>query len=254
MNDIDRQLRAADPLASGGLRPMSLDAGKAIAQEIVMTSITEPRAASTASITAPADVRGARARRRRRLLAVSLISAGVLGIPTAAVAVRALPGSVGDVFAYWSDDPKIDIQPESATRAATGPGPDGSTFTVLKASNDAGNVCLAALFESPDSAARSSPTGFEGSGSGCFPADRDPGAFGLDGAVMGGSELTTFSRSAGAAVRAELQMPDGTKRPALLVDGFFFGWYPSTGAGEPTLNGFDADGAAAGAVQLPRLR
>ena len=253
MNDIDRRLRVADPLAHCGVSPMSSEAREGVAQEIAMNSITEDRQASTASPRMPSDIRASRTRRRRRLLAAGLVTAGVLGVPTAAVAMRALPGSVSEAFSYWSDDPTIGVNADTATRVATGPGPDGTTFTVIDASNDTGLTCLAPLFETPKSAAEPAPTRFAESGSACFSTEQERGAFGVYGSVQG-DDLVTFQRSAGDAVRAELRLPDGTARPALLVRGYLFGWYASTGSEEPALVGYAADGTKVGTFQMPALK
>lgn len=257
MTDIDEVLRDADPL-HGRTPALSPDTVSTIAQELAMTATLDTpttRLPDTTS-TRLSDLRKARARRRRRLLAAALAT-GVLAVPTAAVAVGALPGSPADIFDYWRKDPVSAVDPASAVRVGTAPGPAGRTLTVLRA-RTAGRTCVAPIFETPASAAAALPVDFQENGSACWtgPLPREP--FGRTGASVGGTagagQVRTFSAAAGDAARAELRLADGTVRPALLAEGHFFGWFTSDEPAKPVLTGYAADGSVLAKVPMPVLR
>jgi hypothetical protein len=61
-------------------------------------------------------------------------------------------------------------------------------------------------------------------------------------------QIAGFIVSAGNAVRAEVHTPDGQAYPALLVDGDFWGWFPTDA--RPTLVGYATDGTVIDRVEL----
>lgn len=256
MKDLDSRLGAADPLHGGG--KVSADATRTLAKELAMTSTMQAEAAHRPDL-APrrlASQPAARSRRRRRLLAAAL-AGGLVAVPTAAVAISALPGTPADVFAYWRTDSAVRVDPASATRAGTAPGPEGSTLTVLRARTD-DRTCLAAIFETARSAASNAPVAFQENGSTCWSGTVKPEPFGVAGAAVtgtdGAGEVRAFHVLAGDAARAELRLADGTIRPALLVEGYFFGWFTSDEPADPVLFGYGADGSGLGEVVIQALR
>jgi hypothetical protein len=81
VNNIERQLSQADPLNHVALHALPDSAVKALAQEIVM----HEQATVTPLTETPEEVRAARPRRRRRLMAG--LFAGLIIVPTTAAAV-----------------------------------------------------------------------------------------------------------------------------------------------------------------------
>lgn len=201
--------------------------------------------ADTGGSAAPAPVRPPR-RARAAAIAAGL-AAGVVAAPGIAAAVGdgMRPQAFLDVYSYWAtDNPQGVVRAETARRAATAPGPDGSQFSVLMATNSEGTTCLAPLIESGPSADRDLPDLFTDGGSLCVSADAPPQQIGPV-LVSPTDTATVWYGHAGDGTRAELTMPDGAEYPALVVDGHLFGWYPlpdGTAAGIPTLTVYGPDG------------
>jgi hypothetical protein len=190
------------------------------------------------------------ARRRRRTRAAAIaagLAASVVAAPGVAAAVGdgMRPQAFLDVYSYWAtDNPQGVVQAGTARRAATAPGPDGNQFSVLMATNSEGTTCLAPVIESGTSADRETPDLFTDGGSLCVSADAAPQPIGPI-LVSPTDTATIWYGDAGDGTRAELTMPDGTNYPALVVDGYLFGWYPlpdGTAASTPTLTVYGADG------------
>jgi hypothetical protein len=244
MTELEHLLRVADPLRHTTVGSLPEETVAALAREISGNSISAADGLPAA--------KPARTRRRRRVLAASLIASGALCFSTAALAFDAVPGRVEDVFSHLRNDPMIPVDVDAVERAATGPGPDGTRFSVLRVGNAQGWTCLGPGFESAASAASPVPTDFDRNGNLCLPSGYRSGPFGGATGTIAEREddrYPTYMSEAGAAVRAELRLPDGTIQRALLVDGYFWGWYPRT-AGGLTLVGYDAEGGIVGRASV----
>ncbi|GAA4588389.1 hypothetical protein BJY16_008546 [Actinoplanes octamycinicus] len=181
------------------------------------------------------DAPPARRRLRRRAVIVSLAGLGIFaaGIGVAGAAGR-LPESFTRAFGSWQRD--VGVDPQRLERRAGVPGPDGTVFTVWVATGDNGITCVATAFETPGQPQRSDPNGAT-----CAPSGRSA-AFGDGLAINGDARAHTFDTTAGDNVRAEVHLGDRTVLPTILVEGRFFGWYPSTRVGAPELVAYDAAG------------
>ena len=190
----------------------------------------------------------ARRRPTGRRVVVSTVVAGALlagGVGTAA-ATGVLPDRLAALLGPIARETGTD--PATVVRAATAPGPDGRVFTVLTWSGAAdGTVCSAPLFETPASAAGPAPTDFAENGGMCEPRPNS-GPFGADAGINWNDRYAVYEVSAGAAVRGELRLPDGSTHPAVLVRGWLYGWFPAGSAGE--LTGYAADGSVVGTVPV----
>lgn len=197
--------------------------------------------------------------RRRRVAAIALSGALVVGGASAAAAAGGLlPQSFTDVFSGWSRTsqgagPELDgpgVDPSTARRVASAPGPDGTAFTLVsaRAAADPAYRCTAVLFESPQSVEKPLPSVFQGSyGNGCGEVVRED--FGVNGVTTNpGTGTWTWSASTGNAVRATLVGPDGTSYPVVSDAGTFYGWFPATPDDRPpfVLTGYGEDGSEVG--------
>jgi hypothetical protein len=190
--------------------------------------------------------------RRRRLAVVALAAAltSLAGVGVAS-AGGVMPLAFMDVFSpRWHAGPingHPPVDPATAKRVATAPGPDGTVFSVLSTGHGQPYSCRTALIESADSAALSGPATFtDVTSSFCSDAPSAP-TFGL--ADISYQDVAAgFIVSAGDAVRAEVRTKDGEEYPALLVEGDFWGWFPTSA--HPTLVAFAADGSVVGTVRL----
>jgi hypothetical protein len=251
MTDLEQLLRVADPLRHNSIGSLPEEAVAAVGREISMNSISSAGVLPVGT-TDPRGVPAVRARRRRLMVAASLIATGVLGVSTAALAFDAVPGSVEDVFSHLRNDPSVAVDVDAVERAASGPGPDGTRFSVLRVGNANGWTCLGPGFESAASAASPVPTDFNRNGNLCLPSGHRTGPFGGAAGTIAEREddrYPTYLSEAGAAVRAELHLPDGTTQRALLVDGYFWGWYPRN-VGDLTLVGYDGEGNIVGRASV----
>ncbi len=212
--------------------------------------------------TTPAPARPELRRRRIRKVLVGTGALAVLGGGVAAAA-DIMPQSFTDAFAGWSltghqydDDPgRQSVDPATARRLATEPGPGGTIFSLVAANGTGRYACVAALFETPSSAGKPAPDAFvDANGSSC---DAQPAHAGFgDGAAvdvlrepdtLGEPAVVVYSVATGDAVRAVLQTADGQSYPVLRLNGRFYGWYP--GHGSPpggVLIGYAANGEELG--------
>lgn len=207
-----------------------------------------------ASPSSPATER--RPVRRRRRVVLSSVLAGALvsgGIGTAAA-----NGDLSDrlLSLVGSISPSRDNAVPTATvhRAATAPGPDGRVFSVVtweEAPGSDDDWCTAPLFEAVASAAGPAPDDFDENGAICGPGGL-PNDFAMEYSVMASEAYAVYFVKAGAAVRGELSLPDGSTYPTVLVRGSLFGWFPS--ASDAALTGYAADGSVVGTVQLQPRR
>lgn len=194
-------------------------------------------------------------RRWRRPLAVLALSGVVLaGGAAAAAAGGRVPQAFIDRFsAIWQTDPMEDapaVDPSTAERVATAPGPDGEVFTVMSAAaaDDPGFTCTVALFETPESAALPGPAAFtDVSSNWCQDGpETRPFGSGADVDVFHGYHV--WHAPAGEAVRGELRTPAGETYPVVSAGGRLWGWFPARVEGEPQaeLIGYAADGTEVG--------
>lgn len=191
--------------------------------------------------------------RRKRATLAGVAVLGLLAVPGAASAVGSgmKPQAFFDAYNYWGSNPDGSVDPATASRAATAPGPFGGTFSVLTAKNKDGLTCLTPVFETTTSEKAQLPDDFEGGMSFCdsVPSSRP---FGVDSVEYVDSAAVWFGH-AGDAVTAELRMPSGERYPVVRVEGYLFGWFPLPAPGErdaPTLTGFAADGTEVGTTEL----
>lgn len=194
------------------------------------------------------------ASRPRRLIAgAGVLAIGVLATPGVAAAVGngMRPQSFVDAYAgVWFGENR-GVDESTVRRAGSAPGPDGGSFTVITARNDAGQTCITPLFETRASARSKAPDDFEGGFSFCR-SESSTASFGING-VEYIETAAIWDANAGAAVSAEVRMPTGETYAAVLVEGYFFGWHPLVDAatsGRPTLTGYAADGSVVGEVPI----
>ena len=191
--------------------------------------------------------------RRKRAALAGVVVLGLVAVPGVASAVGSgmKPQAFFGAYDYWGENPDGAVDPATASRAATAPGPFGGTFSVLTAKNDGGLTCIGPVFETSTSAKAQLPDNFEDGGSFCQTAPSNM-PFGID-SVMYTDSATIWWGPAGDAVTAELRMPTGEVYPVLRVEGYLFGWYPLPAPGErddPTLTGFAADGSEVGETTI----
>jgi hypothetical protein len=207
--------------------------------------------------TDPVDELSTRRRRARRPVVVLAVSGVVLaGGGGAAVAGGLMPQPFIEAFSYWEHPPenRSAVDPSTAERVASAPGPDGTVFTVVvaHAEDDPDYQCSTTLFETPDSASGPGPAAFtDASGSYCHNGS-ETAPFGWGGGVSVTDGYYVWDSPAGEAVRAELRTASGETYPVLRYGGTFFGWFPAPAAGDPhpELIGYAADGTEIGSEQI----
>jgi len=228
------------------------------------------RAAECARIMATgSEPTAPRVRSRRVATVVTVAALVVAGGVGAAAASGMMPKAFTDHFAHWkSPGPgagpgATPVDPATAERIGSIPGPDGTVFSVLVARGVGDQRCLASVFESPESAARPGPSEFTDLGSRCRQGPDGIGALGdgagamvgMFGTGAGGEVLPTafvYDAAAGPAVRAELRLSTGQVLPTILADGSVFGWFPTPPAGSPRpiLTGYGPDGNIVGSLEI----
>jgi hypothetical protein len=192
---------------------------------------------------------------RHRRHAFTFAFGGVLVVAGggAAVAGGLVPQSFVNAFAYWQDQPEesghSSVDPSTAERVATAPGPDGTVFTVVTAhaSDRPDFRCTTALFETPESAAQPGPSVFTDAFGSFCEGPRD-GHFGDYNGVSVTDGWYVWQVGAGDAVSGELTTASGETWPVVLVDGSFYGWFPAPQPGDPRAEfvGYAADGSEVG--------
>lgn len=209
--------------------------------------------------------------RSKRVAVVVLTAAVVTGGGVGAVAATGLmPTAFTDHYYFWKEPGVVSepgaepVDPATAKRIGSIPGPDGTVFSVFEARSAGSQRCVKPVFESAASAERPGPSEFTDLGSRCRHAG--DGAFGFGAGAFGvgtveygaggDGERTpsalTYDAMAGTAVRAELRLSTGQVLPTILSDGSFFGWLPWLPAGSPrpVLTGYSSDGAVVGSIEI----
>jgi len=202
------------------------------------------------------ELAGRRARKRRPLavLAVSgLVLAGGVG---AAAAGGLMPQAFIDRFsASWQTDPMEGapaVDPSTAERVATAPGPDGEVFTVMSAAaaDNPNFTCTVAVFETPESAALPGPAAFVDVSSNWCQDGPETLPFGSGANVDVFQGYYIWNAPASDAVRGELRTPSGETYPVVSSEGRLWGWFPARVEGEPLVQaeliGYAADGTEIG--------
>ena len=190
---------------------------------------------------------------RRRVSVIVLVAAicaaGVAGCTAATVM---MPKPFTDMYSGWQTMPGTNggIDPSTAERVGSIPGPDGSLFSVFVAHGADGWRCVAPVFEASADVDKVGPSKFISLGHGCRSSDDFYGAdsFGGGAGIMvAGPHEATYDAGAGGAVRAELHTADGKIYPTVLAEDRFYGWIPLTLTfPRPTLVGYAADGTVVG--------
>ena len=190
-------------------------------------------------------------RRRRVALVAGGLTVGLLALPGAAGAVNSgmSAQSFAQAYSNWQENRGVD--PGSAQRLGTIAGPSGGMYSVVSAANDKGVTCLTMLFETAASAKKPAPDFFEGGGSFCddIPSIKP---FGFNGRFSSGA-VDVWIAEAGTAVRGITRMADGRTYPAMLVQGYLFGWFPILDRDAPalvTVIGYAADGSEVGQIHI----
>ena len=201
---------------------------------------------STGTTTSPVP-----GRRRRVATIAGTLALGLLALPGAAAAVNngMSAQSFAQAYGNWQDNRGVD--PLKAQRLGSIPGPSGQMYSVVGAANDTGVTCLTMLFESAASAKQPAPDFFEGGGNFC---DQIPSRkpFGFNGRFSSGA-VDVWIADAGTAVRGITRMADGTTYPAILAQGYLFGWFPILDRDAPalvTVIGYAADGSEVGQIHI----
>ena len=212
-----------------------------------ITADSQPAAAATDEL---AERRG----RKHRPLAVLTLSGLVLaGGVGAAAAGGLMPQAFINAFSGWQATPvegNPAVDPATAERVATAPGPDGEVFTVMSAAaaDDPDFTCTVALFETPESAALPGPAAFVDVSSNWCQDGPETLPFGSGANIDVFDGYYIWNAPAGDAVRGELRTPSGETYPVVNSDGRLWGWFPAQVEGEPRaeLIGYAADGTEVG--------
>lgn len=191
--------------------------------------------------------------RRRTPAIVAALALGVAAAPGVAYAVGngMAPRSFIEAYSDLYDYTDGAIDPATAQRVATVPGPDGGTLSILTIKNADGSTCLTPVYETAGSSTSALPDNFEGLATLCegVPSSRPFGSAALDV----NESAATWWVDAGDAVKGEVTMPTGETYPVAYAEGYLFGWYPLParfGDDAPTLTAFDADGSLVGKIRL----
>ncbi|MEZ0493538.1 hypothetical protein AB2L28_14965 [Kineococcus sp. TBRC 1896] len=208
------------------------------------TSHTKPRAQPS------------RPRRRKWAALAGAVALAVVAAPGVAAAIDVIndgmrPQSILDAYGYWNDNLDGAVDPGTATRAATAPGPYGGIFSVLTSTNSEGQTCIGPVFETAASAAEPVPNDFNDGGSFCHSAP-STADFGFDTLMTTNTAVVWWAR-AGDAVTGELRTLDGERYPVVEVEGYLFGWYPLQSMkpeDRPTLTAYAADGSEVGSIRI----
>jgi hypothetical protein len=212
----------------------------------------------------PVTVR-TRSTRRRALIAGAVAFAVALGGVGAATATGLLPSKFTDAYQQsFHDQPltgQSGIDPATAARVSTQPGPNGSIFTVMVAKGSGSYVCITSLFEAAP-VSGPWPSTFDDAGSVCQ-TDRENNPF---KSAFGESSLNPVYKrhamavtfTAGKAATAEIRTVTGQVIPMVLVEGWLYGWFPLevSPAGDftperfPTVTGYATDGSVVGTFRL----
>jgi hypothetical protein len=204
--------------------------------------------------------------RRKHAAAVALGALVVVSGAGAAAAGGLVPQAFVDAFTHWRTWPGDHrVDPATAVRIATAPGPDGTVFTLVAAhaDDDPDHQCLVTLYETQQSTRQPGPAVFQDvSGNWCQDGSTDE-PFGATTAVDVASgagysrvgvtgDTWVWSTSTGSAASARLRTTDGQTYPVLTYEGRFFGWFPAPEDGQdrPVLTGYDADGTPIGQTSL----
>ncbi|MFI8658541.1 hypothetical protein ACIGKR_00980 [Rhodococcus qingshengii] len=196
---------------------------------------------------------------RRRVGAIVLVAAICAAVVVGcAAATGMMPKAFTDMYSGWQTMPGTNggIDPSTAERVGSIPGPDGTLFSVFVAHGANGWRCVAPIFESAEDLDQRAPSDFSHLGDSCFPAadpdmypeEASPFALGGGAGIMvAGPHEATYDAGAGGAVRAELHTADGQIYPTILAEDRFYGWIPlSLTSPRPTLVGYAADGTVVG--------
>jgi hypothetical protein len=192
---------------------------------------------------------------RRRVLITAAVTAGLV---TSGAGIAAAGGLLPDSFtgplSFWVTETDGAVDAQTARRVAQTPGPDGRVLSVWSGKAKDGTTCIAPLFEPPGDLDRPAPRDFELAGGQCGHTDPRTESFGNGGGSADRRGIHMMWVTSGKAVRAELRLPDGTVRPALPAEGFFFFWYlANENVDPPVLVGYDANGNLIAETPLPNL-
>ncbi len=188
---------------------------------------------------------------RRRVGAIVLVAAICAAVVVGcAAATGMMPKAFTDMYSGWQTMPGTNggIDPSTAERVGSIPGPDGTLFSVFVAHGANGWRCVAPVFEASADIDKVGPSKFIGLGHGCRSIDLyGADSFGGGAGYEAGPHEATYDAGAGGAVRAELHTADGQIYPTILAEDRFYGWIPlSLTSPRPTLVGYAADGTVVG--------
>ncbi|ARE34090.1 MULTISPECIES: hypothetical protein [Rhodococcus] len=188
---------------------------------------------------------------RRRVGAIVLVAAICAAVVVGcAAATGMMPKAFTDMYSGWQTMPGTNggIDPSTAERVGSIPGPDGTLFSVFVAHGANGWRCVAPVFEASADIDKVGPSKFIGLGHGCRSIDLyGADSFGGGAGYEAGPHEATYDAGAGGAVRAELHTTDGQIYPTILAEDRFYGWIPlSLTSPRPTLVGYAADGTVVG--------
>lgn len=207
---------------------------------------TVSREAARERILASARQESLRSRSPRYLGVAAGVLAAAVGSLGVAAATGVLPQGFVDAFSGWRTMPTsteahstAQVDPASAIREASIPGPDGRAFSVYVARGVDGWHCAAVVTEGGPA-----PSSFDQQGDACYPAG--PTEFRVVGEMAMGPGLFRLDGDAGAATRVEVSA-GGVVVDAAIADGRFYGWYrPGSPAQRPTVTAYDAAGTVVG--------
>jgi hypothetical protein len=221
-----------------------------------LRSLLAKVAAATPIGPAPTAAAALPRRRTRRTKAVVLSSWAVaILIPVAGFGAASAAGliPVGALSAFpdnarSSGDTRVDLS--TAKLVVSIPGPTGQRFDVWVAHGAHGFECVSFVFTPVDAPAAGPavPSWRDFAGATCDQPPKHGNVFNSSGGGTSGDSVpTNYALSAGAAVRADVRLPDGSVVPATTANGWIAGWFPaslnSVGA---ILTGYAADGSVVG--------
>ena len=156
-------------------------------------------------------------------------------------ALSAFPDNAGS-----SDHERMDLS--TAKLVVSIPGPPGQRLDVWVAHGAHGYHCVSFVF-TPLAATtgRAVPSLGDFAGDSCGPPPKHGDVFNSSSGGAGANGESHYALTAGAAVRADVRLPDGSVVPATTGNGWIAGWFPpgldTAGA---VLTGYAADGSIVG--------
>lgn len=201
----------------------------------------------------PPPGRGPSRHRAKVTIAGTAVAVAVAGFGTAAAAGTGPVQLWNKVFGTTAPaTSRYQADPSTAQKVFAVPGPGGQEFAAWTVSNDVGWRCIATFFERAGTAQAPAALTDGDSGHSCILAKPPaPTLFGDGdgGSTPGSTDRLNFVWEAGDAVRAELQVSNGSTFPVAVRNGWLGGWFTRDQVPlgvTATIVAYGADGAVLG--------